>query len=98
MSEDGYRGGGTLGGRWGCALSAVVGLPLIAGVFVLAALGDCAPGVECHRGPNWRLLAGAILIAIGIGFGTRLFVNVTFRRLRALAREQEADAGPGQAE
>jgi hypothetical protein len=35
------------------------------------------------------MLAGAALIAIGIGFGTQLLVNVTFRRLRALAREQE---------
>jgi hypothetical protein len=91
MSGEGTRGG-SLGAKWGCALSAVLAVPLVACVYVLSALGDCAPGVACHAGPSWRMLAGAVLIAIGIGFGTQLLVNVTFRRLRFLAlqqREQE---------
>ena len=90
----GYRGGGTIGGKWGCALSALVGLPLVLGVFVVSALGDCADGVDCHRGPSLRLILIALLIAIGIGFGTRLLVNVTFRRVRAAARAAEDQSPP----
>lgn len=88
---DGYQGGGTIGGKWGCALSAALGVPLIVGAFVLSAYGDCAEGVACHHGINWRLIAGAALAAIGLGFGTRLLVNVTFRRLRMLAAQEERE-------
>ncbi|QJU58087.1 hypothetical protein HL653_09990 [Sphingomonas sp. AP4-R1] len=88
---NGYDGGGAIGGKWGCALSAALGVPLIAGAVVLSAYGECAEGVACHQGLNWRLLAGGALAAIGLGFGTLLLVNVTFRRLRMLAAQEKRD-------
>lgn len=72
----------------------VVGLPLLLGVFVVSALGSCAEGVACHGAPSLRLVLIALLIAIGIGFGTRLLVNVTFRRVRAAARAAEDQSPP----
>lgn len=71
----GYRGEGTPGGRVGCGLAALVGAPLALGVFVLGALGDCAPDVDCHRGLDWRLMAAAIAIAAVIGLTARVIVN-----------------------
>jgi hypothetical protein len=91
MSEADRRGGGMLGAKWGLALSAVLAVPLVTCAFVLSALEDCAPGVACHAGPSRRMLAGAVLVAIGIGFGTQLLVNVTFRRLAALARDRRGE-------
>jgi hypothetical protein len=81
----------TIGLKWGFALSVIIGIPLIAGVFAYGALHECAGAVDCQQGASWRLFAAAALIAIGIGFGTRLLVNITFRRLRALAEEQERE-------
>lgn len=83
--------GDTIGLKWGFVLSVIVGIPLVAGIFAYGALRDCAGGVTCAQGVSWRLFAGAMLIAIGIGFGTRLLVNFTFRRLRMLAEQQERE-------
>jgi hypothetical protein len=80
-----------IGLRWGCALSLVVAVPLLLGVVAVTTFGDCAPGIACHAGPGVRLILGAMLIAIGIGFGTRLLVNVAFRRVAVARAEQERD-------
>jgi hypothetical protein len=64
---------------------------------VVSALGECARGVACHARPSLRLILIALLIALGIGFGTRLLVNVTFRRVRAAARTAEDQSPPTEA-
>jgi hypothetical protein len=79
MDEDsGYRGGSTTGGRWGCALSIVIGLPLIGFAFAVLSLGDCAPGVQCTSG--WTLMVLAIIIAAVVGFGSRAAINALAAR------------------
>ena len=47
---DGHRDGTTLGGKVGCGLAALAGVPLISIVAVISSFGDCVPSTECHRG------------------------------------------------
>jgi hypothetical protein len=75
MREDGYRGGGTLGGKWGCALSALVGLPVISLGLLVSALGDCAPDMDCNHRITWLLFIPGIVIAALVGFGSRAIIN-----------------------
>jgi hypothetical protein len=79
VNESGYEGGGTVGGKWGCALAAIIGGPLIAFPFLLDALGDCVPGTKCTKGPDWLLVAAAVVIACVVGFASRWLIN-RFRR------------------
>lgn len=75
MNDSRYRGGGTRGGRWGCAMAALVGFPVFAFATLAASLGDCMPGVECH--PGFWLAVGlpTLLAATPVGFGVRWLVN-----------------------
>ena len=75
MDESGYRGGGTPGGKWGCALAAFFGLPVFSFCVLLASLGDCEPGVQCHKGFWLAVLLPTGLVAAPIGFGTRWLIN-----------------------
>ena len=79
-SESSYQGGGTLGGKLGCAFAAVVGLPLIGAALIYASMGDCAPGAECVAG--WKMIAGAAVIAGLAGAGARAAINAFARRRR----------------
>lgn len=78
--EEGYRSGGTPGGKWGCGLAAFVGLPLLGFVILLSALGDCVPGDPCHHGLDWPLIGAALGIAALVGFGSRAAINAIIRR------------------
>jgi hypothetical protein len=80
-----------IGVRWGCALSLVCAVPLLLGLFAVSAFAECDAGVACRTAPGVRLILGAALIAIGIGFGTRLLVNLAFRRVAVARAEQERD-------
>ena len=71
----GYQPSTTTGGKIGCAMSALVGVPLIGIVFILSVLGDCVPDVKCSRGLDWSLMGGAIAIAAAVGFGVRSLTN-----------------------
>lgn len=82
---EGSEGGGAVKAAWGCALSAIVAAPLLLGLVLLAALEKCGGGIACRYALSPRGVALAILISLGIGFGTRLLVNVIFRRLRQIA-------------
>lgn len=77
---EGYQSGGTLGGKWGCGLAALVGLPLVGFVILLSALGDCVPGDPCHHNLDWLLIAAALAIAALVGFGSRAVINAIIRR------------------
>ena len=77
---EGYDGGRSVGGRWGCAVATIIGLPIFAFLLIGDALGDCIPDAECHKG-FWQfvVLPTAIVMAI-VGFGVRFIVNAIARR------------------
>jgi hypothetical protein len=77
--NDGYQGGSTTGGRWGCGFALLVGIPV--GVFLTLAntLGDCEPGAECHHFLTGAVLPTVVLTA-AVGFGIRFAVNRSIRR------------------
>jgi hypothetical protein len=80
MVDDGYQAGGTVGGRWGCALAALVGLPLLSGALIIASMGQCAPDAKCLS--DWQLFGAAIAITATVGFGSRAAINAIIKRLR----------------
>ncbi len=75
MDDIGYRGGATIGGKWGCALSALIGVPLIGFTILVSTLGDCVPDEPCNHGIIWSLLIPSILIAVLVGIGSRAVIN-----------------------
>lgn len=75
MSDRGYKGGGTRGGRWGCAMAALIGFPVFAFATLAASLGDCMPDVECHHGLWLEVGLPTILAATPVGLGVRWLVN-----------------------
>lgn len=79
MMDEGYQGGGTPGGKWGCGLAALVGVPLLGFVILLSALGDCVPDAPCHQDLEGLLMGAALAIAAA-GFGSRVLINSIIRR------------------
>jgi len=75
MSRDGYQGGSTVGGRCGCGIAALIGGPIFFFLFMVDALGDCAPDAECHKGFLSMVLLPTVLVAMPIGLGVRWLVN-----------------------
>ena len=75
MTTDGYSGGATTGGKWGCAMAAIVGLPLIGFTIVASSLGDCVPNVPCRHPIIWEWMIPAILISAAVGLATRAVLN-----------------------
>jgi hypothetical protein len=80
VENRGYDSGGTVGGKWGCAVSALVGIPLFSGALLISSMGHCAPDVDCV--PNWQLFAGAAGLTIVVGIGTRAAINAILARLK----------------
>ncbi|WP_333570903.1 hypothetical protein [Sphingomonas sp.] len=78
--NEGYKSGGTPGGKWGCALAAIVGVPLLGLIILLSAWGDCASDVSCHHDPNWLLILAALATAAVVGFISRALINAAIRR------------------
>ena len=77
MDESRYNGGGTIGGKIGCAFAAIIGCPLLGIAPISASMGQCAPDVDCI--PNWQLFAGAILITAVVAFASRAAINAFAR-------------------
>lgn len=73
MTQDGYKGGATIGGKWGCALAAIVGVPLLGLALLINALGDCFN--HCHPKQDWTMFGAALVIAGVVGLTTRVLVN-----------------------
>ncbi|WP_260927034.1 hypothetical protein [Novosphingobium sp. 9] len=82
MEQGGYQGGETPGGRWGCTIASIVGVPLMALSFLVGTLGDCIPEEPCHRGKVWPLLFFSLLIAGLAGLGSSALINWLVRRSR----------------
>jgi hypothetical protein len=75
MSDTGYKGGSTPGGRWGCGLAALVGAPVFFFLVLVDSLGDCAPDTNCHKGFWPMVVLPTLLVALPIGLVTRWLVN-----------------------
>ncbi|MDZ7895086.1 MAG: hypothetical protein U5M50_09125 [Sphingobium sp.] len=73
MAAEGYQGGGTVGGKWGCAFAALVGLPLFSGALIIASMGHCAPDKQCL--PPWSFFAFATIVTSTVGWGVRAVIN-----------------------
>jgi len=74
---------GTIGGKWGCALSAIVGIPLLGFAVAVTAMPDCLQNEPCDRSLDWGLIAGALAVTAIVGFGSRLLINAIARRIRS---------------
>ena len=77
QEESTYRGGGTAGGKLGCAFAALVGLPLLGLAFIYASMGQCAPGADCIAG--WKMITVAGLLAGVVGVTARAAINAFIR-------------------
>jgi hypothetical protein len=82
-ADGGYEVAGTAGGKWGCALSALVGLPLLGLAILAATLGDCLPEDPCEKSLDGGLISAALAIAAVVGFGSKAIINAIVRRARS---------------
>jgi len=72
---DGYRGGTTPGGKWGCFAAAVIASPLFLFLIVLDALGDCASDTDCHKGFLRYVALPTLGVGLVVGLAVRAAVN-----------------------
>ena len=75
MDDGGYQGGNTRGGKWGCAVAGLVGLPIFILLVLADALGDCAPDTPCHHGFWTMVVLPTLLAAVPVGLLVRWLVN-----------------------
>lgn len=75
-------GGSTIGGKWGCALSAVAIIPLLSGAYRIAWIGQCSDDNRLDCIPDWLLVVGAFVVAAAFGLGARAAINVASGRWR----------------
>ena len=73
MDDGRYKGSGTPGGKWGCAIAVIIGLPLMVAGSTVAALG----GSNLFEWIAW--VASAAALAGLIGFGLRSMINILVR-------------------
>lgn len=78
MGASSYDGGGTTGGKCGCAASAVIGLPILGGLMFVLFYGDCFDNPQCYRDDGLRWLTIFLItggVAACVGLLTRRVVN-----------------------
>jgi len=75
MSNQGYQGGTTLGGRWGCVSAAFLATPLFIFLMIGDALGDCIPDEPCRKGFLLNVVLPTAIFALAIGGGVRALIN-----------------------
>lgn len=75
VSDNGYVGGPTRGGKWGCALAALVGVPVGIFLMIVDALGDCAPDVSCGKGFWTHVALPTLIVVIAVGLPVRWLLN-----------------------
>ena len=83
--SNGYRGGGTTGGRWGCGLAFLIGFPLFAFLLFITTFGDCVPDEQCHGSVFIYVVLPTALAAALFGFGSRAIIN------RAIQKRNQRD-------
>jgi len=76
------RGGGTVGEKWGCALSALAVVPVLSGAYSIAWIGQCANDNQLDCIPHWLLFVGAFVVAAGVGLAARVAINAAAGRCR----------------
>jgi hypothetical protein len=79
MAGDGYKGGPTPEGKFGCLIGSLIGVPT--GIFLLLAdaLGDCAPDGSCHHGFLLNVLLPSVGITAVVGLAA-WWIAKTYRR------------------
>lgn len=70
MEDDGDQRSSSPARKWGCFAAALIGLPVFAFLFLLDALGDCAPDLPCEKG----FLSEVLLPTGGIALAAGMFV------------------------
>jgi hypothetical protein len=68
---------GTPGVKPGCAVTVLLGGPLVVVATVGAAMGHCASDTGCW--PGWALIVGAMMIALTCGLAIGVIVNLSQR-------------------
>jgi len=81
MREPGrYTGGGTAGGKCGCAAALLIGLAIAGLLMLWWFMGDCPPGAPCHDGEVVRFWS-IVLVAAAVATAGGLFVRYLVNRL-----------------
>jgi len=75
MNSQGYDDGPTRGGKWGCAVAALIGGPLFLFLMLIDSLGDCPPDVDCGKGVWTHVVLPTMLVTIPVGLIIRWVVN-----------------------
>jgi hypothetical protein len=75
MSDSEYRGGTTAGSKWGCAVAALLGVPLFFFLMLVEALGDCVPDTECKKGFLVFALVPTVVVSGALFLVVRAIVN-----------------------
>ena len=78
MAENGYKGGPTAGGMWGCMVGGVVGAAIFVAFMIGHTLGDCVDEVECK--PSF--FVNVILPSAAVGGTVALLVWLLVKWLR----------------
>ncbi len=78
MDELGYKSGTTVGGKWGCAASVLMGGLVFVPLWFLTLFGDCPTGAACHDGElatALGVIAISAIAATAVGLAVRWLVN-----------------------
>lgn len=78
-----YKGGGTIGGRIGCAFSIPVGFITFFILMVPDFLGDCHPADPCSKNSEWKFwenVAIAITVTLILSLALRFVINLFSKR------------------
>ena len=79
VNDSRYRGGTTAGSKSGCAVAAVIGVPLFCFLTLVDALGDCVPDSDCKKGFVPFVVAPTVVVATVLFFVVRFIVTKVWR-------------------
>ena len=78
MEENGYRGGPTAEGMWGCIVGGLVGAAIFFVLMIGHTLGDCVDEIDCK--PSFLL--NVILPATAVGGAVCFLIWILVKWLR----------------